>query len=221
MRTSVLKIFMLATVSGLASAAAPEVDTQPQAKAAAPSELPRLVLDARLGGLFPSLFNELDTTFTVHAGVALQFAFARALGVFMDLSYCEPTATGSRNDPRLVVNGGDEKWQLAVRDLGVALGARAQFHLGSIFDGYLGVGPQLSFTRTVTSAVAGDTALGTHTEYSTRLGGLFRAGAGLKVGPGAIVLEVALAVTPVDHLITGDANTSGLSAQLGYAFYVR
>lgn len=183
--------------------------------------LPAVVLDARVGLHVPSAFNKLDTTFTVHVGAAWQFAFNRLLGAFIDLSYAEPTARGARIDPRVLANGGAEEWSLAVRDFGIGFGPRLQFHLGKLFEGYVGLGALVSFTRSVTTATAGEVQLGTHTEYNTRFGGLLRLGLCLKAGPGAVVLEVAGAHVPVDHLITGDSNTSSLSAQFGYAFFLK
>ncbi len=186
-----------------------------------PLELPRAVIDVRVGGVFPSFFNDLDSTFTVHAGGAWQFAFDRMLGVFADLSYAEPTAEGARIDPRLLTDQGAEEWSLSVRDFSIAVGPRVQFHLGALLDGYVGLGALVSFTRSITTAQAGEVALGSHTEFSSRFGGVLRLGVGFEVGPGSVVLELAGAHVPVDHLITGDANTSHLSAQLGYALLLR
>ncbi len=213
---------LLILMSVYSATASASVETATVATDPPPTErLPVGVLDVRVGLHIPSVFNKLDTTFTVHAGAAWQFAFDRILGAFLDLSYAEPTARGARSDPRVVANGGAEDWTLAVRDFGIGFGPRVQFHLGALFDGYVGLGALVSFTRSVTSASAGDVPLGTHTEFNTRLGGLLRLGVGFKLGPGAVVLELAGNHVPVDHLITGDANTSSLSAQLGYAFYLK
>lgn len=243
MRTAAATSMLMIGLSGTwASAAAPTSDLKepaPDAAEAAPADvdlpaepaapppdageekLPWGIVEARVGGLFPSVFNKLSTTVTVRGAVAWQFAFARALGAYVEASYAEPSASGTRTDTRLAVNGGEERWALSVKEFALAVGPRFGFRLGRWFDGYVGAGLLVSFTRSVTTASAGDVELGTNTEYSTRLGGQARAGVGLKLGPGAIVLELGLAVLPVDHLITGDSNTSSLSAQLGYALYLR
>lgn len=184
------------------------------------SEPPKgpLLIDVRAGAAIPSLFNKLKPTYVLSLEGAYQFAFDQLLGAYVEGSYTAPTATGTRTDSRVTANGGEETWSLSVRDFGISVGPRVATQLSDSISLYGAIGPRLHLTRSIVTATAGDVNLGTNTEYSSRFGLALRAGLGISAGPGVLLVELAGEHLPVDHLITGDANTSQLSLQLGYGF---
>lgn len=172
----------------------------------------------RAGGLLP-VANGLDPTFVLQAEGAWAFALDRTLGAYLDIGYASPRTSGARTDPRLGVSGGEEQWQLQLVDVSLSFGPRYQrFVAPEIF--LMGAaGPAFHFTRAVVTAKVGDADLGTNTEYAPRVAGVARVGAGYRLGPGAATAELRFDLAPVWHLVTGDANTSNLSLQVGYGMF--
>ncbi|HEY3449385.1 MAG TPA: hypothetical protein VGK67_23730 [Myxococcales bacterium] len=180
---------------------------------------PWLLLGARVGVVLPQVFNKLGTNFLVDVEAAYQLPFLhRHLGLFFDVGYSQPKTEGTRNDPRVLTNGGEVAYTMTVRDFGLSLGVQYRHPLGDLVVPFVGVGAKMHLTNTLLEQSAGSTNLGTNIERSTRVGFLGRLGLGLHLGPGDLVAEVHLEATAVDHLVTGDKNTSHLALQLGYLF---
>jgi hypothetical protein len=178
---------------------------------------PWLLAGARLGVVAPQAFNKLTTSFLVEAEAAYQLPFLhRRLGVFFDIGYTQPTASGSRTDPRVTANGGNVSYTTTVRDLGMALGVQYRHAIGQWLVPYAGAGAKLHLTSTLVGQAARAVDLGANSERSTRIGFLGRIGLGVHLGPGDLVGEVQVEYTPVDHLITGDTNTAHIAIQFGY-----
>ncbi|MSP59515.1 MAG: hypothetical protein EXR72_04085 [Myxococcales bacterium] len=209
------RLLTLALLFGGAPAfAEPEV-----VKPAPPKPLGPLVVGARVGGSFPGAFNKLGSTFLVELELGWQLPFlGRRLGIFGEVSYTQPGASGTRSDPRLA--SGMASWQLTERDLGLTVGAKFQQPIGQWILLYGGVGAKVHLTRHIVTATSGGADLGENSEDSTRLGLLLRLGGGLRLGPGAVVIELQYEYTPVHHLITGDDNTASLAAALGYTLFL-
>lgn len=179
------------------------------------------LVGVRAGAIFPEAFNKLELNFLVEVGVAWQLpVLGHRLGIFVDGGYSQPTSAGTRTDPRVPTNMGGVSWDLTVKDIGVSAGLQWLQPVGTRLLVYGGAGYKVHFTESVIEQRAGTTDLGTNTEQSTRHGAVVRAGLGLRLGPGAAVLEVHYEYTPVDHLITGDDNTAHLAAQLGYTLFL-
>lgn len=178
---------------------------------------PAWLVGVRLGPVIPQAFNKLSTNFLVDVEGAYQLPFwHRRLGLFLDVGYSQPTASGSRADARIMANNGVVTWDLTVRDLGFALGAEYRHAVGRWVVPYVGAGAKLHLTRSVVNQRVGAIDLGSNTEDSTRVGFLGRVGLGLHLGPGDLVAELHVEYTTVDHLITGDNNTAHLAFQVGY-----
>lgn len=221
------------------AAATPMPDTAAVATpAVSPSARPegepgRILLGARIGGLFPEAFNRLDANFLAELEVAWQLPIPRIdrrLGLFLDAGYTQPTTSATRIDPRITANcaGGScsETYTVTARDLGFTLGLHYVQPLSKGFLVYGGVGGRMHLVRTISEAVAGTTSLGVNTEDSTKFGVMVRLGGAYRIGPGAIVLEAHMEWTGIDHLVTGgerageSANIANLALQAGYLFFI-
>ncbi|HEY3354454.1 MAG TPA: hypothetical protein VGQ83_14480 [Polyangia bacterium] len=202
-----------------AAPAAPAPTVEPRVERAAGDRTmePWLLAGARIGVVTPQAFNKLTTSFLVEAEAAYQLPFLhRRLGLFLDLGYTQPTARGSRTDPRVLTNGGTVGYTTTVRDFGIAFGAQYRHAFGEWLVPYGGLAIKMHLTDTLVEQTAGTTDLGSNTEQSTRFGVLGRIGLGVHLGPGDLVGELQLEYTPVDHLITGDSNTAHIAIQVGY-----
>lgn len=214
--------------------AAPEPAPEPAPERLAEDHGPsRLLVGARIGGLFPQALNKLDTNFLAEVEAAWQLPIPkieRRLGLFLDVGYTQPTTTGTRVDPRITANCGGgsctETYTVTVRDLGFTLGVHYFQPLPKRFLVYGGVGGRMHLVRTISEAMAGTTPLGVNTEDSTKFGVLVRLGGAYRIGPGAVVLEAHVEWTGIDHLVTGgerageSANIGNLALQAGYLFFL-
>jgi hypothetical protein len=193
--------------------------------APAPFREPALLLAVRLGPSFPQAFNKLDTNFVLDVELALQLPFFhRRFGLFLDGSFSQPTASGTKQSAQIGASGGQGDmvgYTLTQRDFGVTLGVQYLHFVKQRVGLYLGVGAKVHFTRDIVDQHAGSVDLGTNTEDSSRIGVIARAGLGIKLGPGMLVIELHYEHAPVKQLVTGDDNTADLAAQLGYAFFLR
>jgi hypothetical protein len=219
----VLSLAMLATLAALAgvtatrSAAAAGDDASGSQPSGATRDAPGpAMLSLRVGGLIPT--TKLSTTFVVEGGFAYHFLLNHSLGAFIDASYAQPTASGTTSDPRLAAGTSD--WKLTVRDIGITIGAQYLRELLPAVLVYGGIGAKTYFTQSKIVSDSNGTPLGEHTGNSRRLGIAAKAGGGYRVGPGAVILELHYEYTPIDQLITGDANTANLSLQLGFALFL-
>ena len=165
-------------------------------------------------------FSPLGASFLVdiEAGYALPF-LGRAFAVVLDAGFTQPTASGSRNDPRIDTNGGNYTWQLTQQE--VLLGLTVFFRLNGIMGGRLvpfaGVGPRMWLLKThVQGAASGDAPIPESTEQSTKVGLSVPVGAEFQVGPGRIFGEFQLLWAPIDHKITGDSSVGSLTLGAGY-----
>jgi len=214
-----LKPLLIASLLLLASRAHAADEASAEVKRPAPDLLiePSALLGVRAGVVVPQAFNNLTTNFLVEVECAYQLPFwHKRLGLFLDVGYSQPTASGSRTDPRVTTNGGAVSYDVTVRDFGFALGVQYRHAVGRWVVPYVGAAAKLHLTHTDVEQSAGTTSLGPNSEESTRFGFLGRLGLGVHLGPGDLVVEAHVEYTPVDHLITGDTNTSHLAFQLGY-----
>jgi opacity protein-like surface antigen len=188
---------------------------------------PPFSVGVRLGGLFPSVYNNLQTSFLAEIELGYQLpVLGRRLGIFLDGGFTQPKKSGTITDPRLATSAGSASWNLTFTDVGIAAGLQFLQPVGDMFLVYGGAGPKLHLTRSVVRASSGDASLGENSERSTRVGLLLRAGAGLRLWKGALVIELHQEVVSTNHNILaamdgGDKrNVSSLSAQLGYTLFL-
>jgi len=185
-----------------------------------PPPAPSFELSLKAGAHFPQIANPLTTSFdgVLKVGYGLPF-LERRLQVFLDLGYTQPSVTVTGADAR--VAGGTFTSTTTLRDLSASLGL-CFFILepSKLIVPYLSAGARVHFLRAETSGTAGSAPLGAWQETDTRFGGVFAAGAGLKLGPGRVMAEVTFNVLPVDQRLTGASNASSLSVMLGYGLFL-
>jgi len=143
----------------------------------------------------------------------------RRLQLFVDLAYTQPAVTVTGSDAR--VPGGTFTSTTILRDLATSIGA-CFFVLDTskLVVPYVSAGVRVHFLKAESSGTAGGTALGAYQETDTRVGGVFAAGAGLKLGPGRLMGEVVFSGLPVELRLTGVSNASSLSVMLGYGLFL-
>src|SRR5262249_51539938 len=113
---------------------------------------PRALVGARVGVLLPQAFNRLGTTYVVEVEAAYQLpVWKRRLGFYLDVSYTEPSASGTRNDPRVLVSGGSVDWNVKIQEVGFVLGLQLRFAVGRWLVPYVGAGARMDLTSTTLS----------------------------------------------------------------------
>ncbi|MFO0745030.1 MAG: hypothetical protein U1F43_05045 [Myxococcota bacterium] len=180
-----------------------------------------VVVGLKVGGAFSGAFNTLGTAFApeLELGALLPFA-ERALEVFLSGRWAAPSDEGtSAPDPRLPGDG-VAHWKVTRNELSLGLGLRVRIPLASdLFRPYLAAGARLFLLRTHVSGSAGGEAFGGNDETGTAFGFLFQLGGELYVGPGALLLELAVNGAPLDQTILADTNASSFDVYLGYRFF--
>jgi hypothetical protein len=178
---------------------------------------PTALVHAQVGGLFPGLFNELSTSYSLEVGGGWVVpALDRRLAVVLDVSYTAPGLEATRTDSRV---GGSYSYQLVQHDLSTFLGGHWHFAdlAAARLVPYGGLGLRLHLRRSTVEGTAGGQPLGTNEETSTGIGAAVRGGLGLRLGPGLGTIQVEGDLAPLDHRITGDRNQSSISTLVGYA----
>lgn len=176
---------------------------------------PQALVGVRVGLLVPQAFNGFGTAWLVEVEAAYQLPFwKRRLGLFLDVSYTEPQASGTRSDARIAGSAVD--WSVKVQELGFVLGVQLRWAIGRWVVPYLGAGARLDLTATTLTERAGGADAGTWHEQSSRVGAHGRLGVGIHAGPGDLLVEARVDWTPIDHTLTGATNTGRIGFALGY-----
>lgn len=185
----------------------------------AASAEPTALAYARVGGLFPGLFNELSTSYSLEVGggwIVPVPELQRRLAAVLELGYTAPGMEATLADAR--VGGGSYRFELVQHDL--RLFAGGHWHFADLeterWVPYAGLGLRLHMRRTVVEGSAGGEAFGTNEETGTGVGAAVRGGVGLRLGPGLGTVQIEADLAPFDHRITGDRNQSSISTLLGY-----
>ena len=168
----------------------------------------------KLGGALHSVFSELDPAAQVEleGGVSL---LGNRLDVALQASWDRSAASGGPDDERF--DAGAVKWELDQDFLMIGVVARYRFLAPtSAYNAYAGAGPRVLLMRTVVNGTSGGEALGENEQTETRFGAVLVAGGEYRLGPGDLLLELALGIGSIDGLITGQSSASALSVLLGY-----
>lgn len=186
------------------------------AAAAAQEDAPKFVSFAglKLGGALHSVFSELGPAAQVELEGGATLLGGR-LDVALSVSWDRSAASGSATDDRF--DEGAVKWELDQDFLMIGLVARYRFlPPRGAYNAYAGAGPRLLLLRTTVNGDSGGAALGENQQTETRFGAVLVGGGEYVLGPGAVLLEVAMGVGSLSGLITGESSASALSVLLGY-----
>jgi hypothetical protein len=188
---------------------------------ATPARVHRVLLGARLGGVFPQPFNKLDSSFVIglEGGYVLPALHDR-LAVTLTTEYTQPPADGGGMQAG-VGDAGTYSWSITQREwtFGLAAVFRLDF-FGKRVVPFAAIGPRLYLLQTKANGSAGGMPFGEHTEQSTTVGGLGALGTDIRLGPGWLLVELQLAASALSHTTTGDTNSGALELRVGYRFYL-
>jgi hypothetical protein len=175
-----------------------------------------IMLALKIGASFPGVFNRLQTSYLIdlEVGYALPFLKHR-LALSIDAGFTAPEANGSSTDPRLDAAGGMYSWHLEQRELSFGITLYYRHPIGK-FIPYVGVGPRLFLLESKVRGYAGGANISTSTEDSSKIGAGIPVGFGYTLGPGHLLVELALAIGPIDHTTTGNDLVGALSLAVGY-----
>ncbi|MEZ4302765.1 MAG: hypothetical protein R3B70_48025 [Polyangiaceae bacterium] len=183
-------------------------------KGAAPSR-GSFLAGALVGGLAP--FDGLDpfVVGTIELGYVLPF-LDRSFAGLVAVSYTAPGPSGTESDPR--VPGGQYRWELTQHELVIQPTLMYRYtKLGRLVP-FVGIGPRIYLMKSVVKGEAGGVPIGETSEPSTQIGGGLPLGVEYQLGPGALTGELLFEIGTLEHAITGNSHTGGLSLNLGYRF---
>ncbi len=208
MKTSTLLLSLtLLGLSGVASAQDKSTDSPVKRDRGA------VVAGAKFGGI--ASFNGLDpfVNGAVEVGYILPM-LNRGIGIYADVAYTVPTATGEANDPR--VPSGKYTWTLTQKQLTVTPMVVYRLTRFGRFVPYAGVGPRIYMFESITEGKAGSEVILETKERSTKVGAAVPLGVDIQLGPGAVLAELLFEIGPLTHALTGDTNTAATSLSVGY-----
>jgi|GEM_PF-2187481 hypothetical protein len=181
-------------------------------------------LGARAGLYVPGIVNRMDPHVLVGIDLAVLLPFLeRRLAVQAEVGWAPPGAgVAATEDPRLGAPGSMSTWTASMTTDELFVGGGLLFRFlppGEIFVPYLGVSGRLYFLRTITWGVGAGEPFGENSEVSMQGGLGVNLGGEVRLGPGALVIDVGFGWSELPHTITGPTSTSAISAQLGYRFF--
>ena len=216
----------------LVAEAPPPVEAAPAVEEPAPSdEAPAndfrnawVSVGARVGLYVPGIVNRMDPHVLVGIDLAVLLPFLeRRLAVQAEVGWAPPGAgVAATEDPRLGAPGSMSSWTASMTTDELFVGGGLLFRFlppGDLFVPYLGVSGRVYFLRTVTWGVGAGEPFGENSEVSTQGGLGVNLGGEVRLGPGALVIDLGFGWSDLPHTITGATSTSALSAQLGYRFF--
>ncbi|MCC6997860.1 MAG: hypothetical protein IT370_24810 [Deltaproteobacteria bacterium] len=133
------------------------------------------------------------------------------LVVALDATLTRPSHDGTGNDARV---GGD--YDFTVEETEFKLGLDVIYRLAGRerkLVPFVGAGPIVHLLKSVQTNSLGPES---NTEQSTAYGVEVLGGADYRLGPGALVGDLRLVYSGLDHLLTGDTNAANLTASVGY-----
>jgi len=142
----------------------------------------------------------------------------RRIRIFAAGSFARPVATGEGKDQRLPGNGGwtyelrQQEWTLAIgptlRLPGVAGPFIPEFSLA----------PEIYLLQSKIEGAAGKNDFGLSEEQYTRIGVYIAAGGAFELGPGELTVNISMATSGLNGVVTGKASTAALTPMVGYRF---
>jgi hypothetical protein len=182
-----------------------------------------LVIGGKVGGGFPQVSSEFDTTFNgeLELGYTLP-VLERSIEVFLSGQYAAPTSeeTDAGPDQRLP---GDGTWSYdaTMHQVVLTLGGLYRLDVGSdLVVPYGALGARMYLWQTEVTGESDGESFGDYQEQDTDFGGYAALGADLFVGPGSILVEVQFGYAAVDNFILRDTDTGSLNAVVGYRLFL-
>jgi hypothetical protein len=178
-----------------------------------------VVLGLKLGAAI-NAFNTLGPAFTPELEIGFLLPFLeQSFEVFVSGRWAAPSDEGKMDpDPRLPGDG-VASWEVTRNELSLGLGLRYRIPLDGAFTPYLGAGLRVYLLSTEVEGSADGQPFGKNEETGTAVGFLFQLGGEYALGPGALLLELAVNGAGLDQTILADTNVSSFDVYLGYRFF--
>jgi hypothetical protein len=182
-----------------------------------------LVIGGKVGGGFPQLTSDFDTTFTgeLELGYTLP-VLDRSIEIFLSGQYAAPTTEDSEAGPDERLPGdGTWSYDATMQQLVLTLGGLYRLDVGSdLVVPYGALGARMYLWQVDATGESNGEPFGDYEEQNTDFGGYAALGADVFVGPGSILAEVQFGYAAVDDFIVRDTNTGTLSAVVGYRLFL-
>lgn len=182
-----------------------------------------VTLGLKLGAAI-NAFNTLGAAFTpeLEVGVLLP-PLDQSFEIFLAGRFASASDEGDMApDARLPGGAGDggiAHWSVTRTDFSLGLGLRYRIPIDGAFTPYLAAGMRAYFLSTEVEGDANDQPFGKNEETGTAFGFMFQLGGEYALGPGALLLELAVNGAALDQTILADTNVSSFDIYLGYRFF--
>lgn len=173
----------------------------------------------KLGGAI-NVFNTLGAAFTPELEIGFLLPpLEQSLEVFLSARYAAPSDEGESDPDARLPGDRIASWSVTRNELALGLGLRYRLPLDGAFTPYLAAGARLYLIDTEVEGEAGGEPFGKNNETGTAFGFLFQLGGEYALGPGALLLELAINGAPLDQTILADTNASSFDIYLGYRLF--
>jgi hypothetical protein len=178
-----------------------------------------VVVGLKLGGAI-NVFNTMGAAFSPELEVGILLPpLDQSFEVFLAARWAAPSDDGESEPDARLPGDGVARWSVTRNELALGLGLRYRLPLGGDLTPYLGAGVRLYLLATEVEGDADGQPFGVNEETGSAVGFLFQLGAEYRLGPGALLFEVAVNGAPLDQTILADTNASSLDLYLGYRFF--
>jgi hypothetical protein len=173
----------------------------------------------KLGGAI-NAFNSLGAAFTPELEVGFLLPpLDQAFEIFLAARWSAPSDEGKSDPDARLPGDGVASWSVTRNELSLGLGLRFRIPVEGKLTPYVGAGARLYLLDTEVEGEAAGEPFGTNNETGTAFGFLFQLGAEYELGPGAILLELAVNGAALDQTILADTNVSSFDIYAGYRLF--
>jgi len=188
-----------------------------------------ITVGAKAGVGLSQPFSELGTgpEFELEGGYTLPW-LERRLRALLQVAYQRTGSDGSEDDGRFpgatAEQSGGWNWELKEDELTVMPAIFGQWFAPGekVWTPYAALGPRIYMLRSTANAKSRSTetveseSLGEHKEKNTTVGFGLQLGAEYNLWKGALLGELQVVWSKLDHRVTGDTNTGSLGINVGY-----
>lgn len=173
----------------------------------------------KLGGAI-NAFNTMGAAFTPELDVGFLLPpLDQSFEIFLSARYAAPSDEGTTDPDARLPGDGIASWSVTRNELALGLGLRYRLPLDGAFTPYLAAGARLYLIDTEVEGEAGGEPFGKNNETGTAFGFLFQLGGEYALGPGALLLELAINGAPLDQTVLADTNASSFDIYAGYRIF--
>jgi len=178
-----------------------------------------IVLGLKVGAAI-NAFNTMGAAFTPELEVGVRLPpLDQSFEIFVAGRFASASDDGDMTPDARLPGAGIAHWSVTRTDFSLGLGLRYRIPIDGAFTPYLAAGMRAYFLSTEVEGDANEQSFGKNEETGTAIGFMFQLGGEYALGPGGLLLELAVNGAALNQTILADTNVSSFDIYLGYRFF--